>query len=687
MSKGPTLTFFLVMIALKIFGQKATDSCSKITFQKIYTISTSSTPSKLLQTSDGGYIVAGYQTDETVGNGDGLILKLDKFGEKEWIKGYKRITGDYLISGICQRKDNSYIAVTNQFDSRGGILRINDNGTLIWQKEYFDPAGAITFYDVVTLPDDNMLISGAFQTGTFSQASFFIKINSAGNIIWQNSFDLSNQVSYPSTITSIGDTLIAAGIIPDMSNSNADTAYVLKLSSITGAPYSTKKIWIDGLIISGVFLSIKTDNDYILAIPFLNRITGAPSNCLIQLSSNLTLKKSIKLENIADGFIESLTPTKSDGNAFLLKNIDNKADILVKQDANFQILFAKYYQPNYAGDRTYSMTQIVSSADNGFIAAGRKVLNDSAVLYVLKTDESGLSGDCETVSVALQTSSIELSQSNLIWDNISELAINEENVSVPEAVLNSIDLTLCKQVTCNPNCKPIIRLDSAVTLCRGDKKELYPGEFESYRWNDGSVGKTLSVNKEGVYFVTVTDKNNCQASDTAKITSLLQLPSAFLPSDTSVCISSSYHLSAPNAKSYLWNDNSTSSFLLVDKPGAYWLEIIDENNCRGKDSINIAFKECISTSKEFFIPTAFTPNNDGKNDILKPRLPEIPRIYKFAIYNRWGQLVFQTADLSKGWDGRFNGIAQTTGVFAWTCSYQIGNMSPETKSGLVTVIR
>src|SRR3954471_23387882 len=110
MSKGPTLTFFLVMIALKIFGQKATDSCSKITFQKIYTISTSSTPSKLLQTSDGGYIVAGYQTDETVGNGDGLILKLDKFGEKEWIKGYKRITGDYLISGICQRKDNSYIA-------------------------------------------------------------------------------------------------------------------------------------------------------------------------------------------------------------------------------------------------------------------------------------------------------------------------------------------------------------------------------------------------------------------------------------------------------------------------------------------------------------------------------------------------------------------------------------------------
>lgn len=88
------------------------------------------------------------------------------------------------------------------------------------------------------------------------------------------------------------------------------------------------------------------------------------------------------------------------------------------------------------------------------------------------------------------------------------------------------------------------------------------------------------------------------------------------------------------------------------------------------------------------VPTAFTPNNDGLNDYFRPHNALKALNYDFKVYNRWGQLVFQSRDWREKWDGRINGVLQNTGVFVWMLSYQHRDTKqPVFKKGTVTLIR
>lgn len=69
------------------------------------------------------------------------------------------------------------------------------------------------------------------------------------------------------------------------------------------------------------------------------------------------------------------------------------------------------------------------------------------------------------------------------------------------------------------------------------------------------------------------------------------------------------------------------------------------------------------------VPTAFTPNGDGRNDYLYPLNAIKAEKLEFRIYNRWGQLIFQTNNWKTGWDGTFKGIPQATGVYVWFLNY------------------
>ena len=87
------------------------------------------------------------------------------------------------------------------------------------------------------------------------------------------------------------------------------------------------------------------------------------------------------------------------------------------------------------------------------------------------------------------------------------------------------------------------------------------------------------------------------------------------------------------------------------------------------------------------MPKGFTPNNDGKNDNLTPILRGDVVQYKFRIYNRWGQLILETTDLDKGWDGTYQGKSQSNGVFVWMCAYQFDGELPQTRQGTFVLIR
>lgn len=232
---------------------------------------------------------------------------------------------------------------------------------------------------------------------------------------------------------------------------------------------------------------------------------------------------------------------------------------------------------------------------------------------------------------------------------------------------------------------PVVMLDKTSTLCAGGSRLLDAGNYNAWLWNNGSTARTLLINNTGMYYVKVTDNNGCTATDTTVITGFLPAPEGFLPKGDSICSYGTLVLQANSPyKSYLWSTNSIASSITVNTPGQYWLRVTDDNNCTGQDYVTIALKNCL---EGFYIPDAFTPNHDGMNDVFKPLLFGNVKNYRFIIYNRFGQKVFESSDKSIGWDGTMKGIVQDNDIFVWICSYEFSGSSQEIKRGSVMLIR
>jgi gliding motility-associated-like protein len=232
---------------------------------------------------------------------------------------------------------------------------------------------------------------------------------------------------------------------------------------------------------------------------------------------------------------------------------------------------------------------------------------------------------------------------------------------------------------------PLVTLDKTSTLCMGETRLLDAGNFSSYLWNDASTQRTLLVNGTGIYYVTITDANGCRDTDSTEIKTLLPLPVNFLPGDTSLCMYSSIQLIAASGYSgYLWSDNSNNPTLSVTQAGLYWLEVKDNNGCKGRDTIHIATKQCL---RGIFVPNAFTPNGDSKNDLFKPSIFGTVKQYEFIVYNQYGSIVFRTNNPSVGWDGSIKGKMQNQGTYTWVCIYRVDNQLLTTEQGSVVLIR
>jgi gliding motility-associated-like protein len=95
----------------------------------------------------------------------------------------------------------------------------------------------------------------------------------------------------------------------------------------------------------------------------------------------------------------------------------------------------------------------------------------------------------------------------------------------------------------------------------------------------------------------------------------------------------------------------------------------------------------IEKAKEVVFPTAFTPNGDGRNDILSPLGIRNVKTITIEIWNRWGQLVYSSTDPTKGWDGNYKGTQAQTGVYAYRIYYTNGINEEKVIKGNVTLIR
>ncbi len=131
----------------------------------------------------------------------------------------------------------------------------------------------------------------------------------------------------------------------------------------------------------------------------------------------------------------------------------------------------------------------------------------------------------------------------------------------------------------------------------------------------------------------------------------------------------------------LWQRDS--AFLQLPA-GNYRYEIKDQHGCglSGANEITSPWEHCL-----VIMPSAFSPNGDGNNDIFRPKIYDQVSNFKLSVYNRWGGLIFQTNDPEKGWDGIHNGQPSLAQAYVYVCTYNDRNNQPQALQGTVTLVR
>lgn len=115
----------------------------------------------------------------------------------------------------------------------------------------------------------------------------------------------------------------------------------------------------------------------------------------------------------------------------------------------------------------------------------------------------------------------------------------------------------------------------------------------------------------------------------------------------------------------------------------YRIEMTDIHTCVVVDSILMQ----ILKKPGYYLPTAFTPNGDGLNDLAIPYLVRMKSLKSFSVFNRAGSLIFYTRKEGEGWDGKYKGVPQNNGVYVWMLEFVNNNDETITEKGTITIIR
>ncbi len=194
-----------------------------------------------------------------------------------------------------------------------------------------------------------------------------------------------------------------------------------------------------------------------------------------------------------------------------------------------------------------------------------------------------------------------------------------------------------------------------------------------------------SITTTGTYTDTLVNASNCDSIISLALFVTPIPTSIHLGKDTTLCEGDTLRLDATRTNAtYVWQDGSTLPYFIVTKDGIYHVTVTA--NCfNGSDTIQVTYKSCEETTCTYFIPTAFTPNGDGNNDEFKIR-SNCELSGSLIIYNRYGNEVFKTTDLSTSWNGKYKNETVQQDVYAYYAEFTI-NGKTEKRKGNITLLK
>lgn len=231
---------------------------------------------------------------------------------------------------------------------------------------------------------------------------------------------------------------------------------------------------------------------------------------------------------------------------------------------------------------------------------------------------------------------------------------------------------------------PVVNAGADTLICEKDSTSLLATVTNStvpvtYQWEPVAEGGILNPSSASTivkpvstqqYIVKIVDGYGCNflVSDTLVVNIQPPVP-AFAGNDTIVPAGVPYQLQATGGLNYLWEPANLLNNPSVSNPMAtvnadsilFSVTVTDQEGCIGHDTIKLKTYSGIT----YYVPNAFSPNGDGRNDLFRPIPIGIISTEIFRIFNRYGDLIFETVQLSKGWDGTYKGLPQPLGNYVW----------------------
>ena len=234
---------------------------------------------------------------------------------------------------------------------------------------------------------------------------------------------------------------------------------------------------------------------------------------------------------------------------------------------------------------------------------------------------------------------------------------------------------------------PFVDLGPGGRICKNSQILFDAQNIGSqYLWSTGETTQIIEAKVSGLYEVVITNEHGCINSAGISI-ELVNPPNIELGTDPWLCFGELVNLNVKSDYSfYQWQDGSIDDNFTITSAGTYWVHV--SSFCgEDEDTLTVNYYDC---ECQIFTPSAFTPNVDGKNEKFKAESVCELNSFELKIYNRWGELLFESDNINKGWDGTTNGTQAPESVYIFRITFEglaNRNIKSETIIGHVSLVR
>jgi gliding motility-associated-like protein len=207
-----------------------------------------------------------------------------------------------------------------------------------------------------------------------------------------------------------------------------------------------------------------------------------------------------------------------------------------------------------------------------------------------------------------------------------------------------------------------------------------------------TANTTISYTQSGKNTLMLIAGNNKGCRDSIKKDFIIDNFIPFAGNDTIIVVGQQIQFNASGGSQYLWTPSTYLNVNNISDPVGYYpildtiqytVNITSSNGCVGSDDIIVR----VVKQGSYFMPSGFTPNNDGNNDRIRPILIGYTKLNYFSVYNRWGELIFNSKNINDSWDGTFKDQKCEMGTYFYTISVTDRNNKIDNYKGDFILIR